>query len=165
MRRARRGLAAALAAGAIGAVATGCGGNDASAPVRAPAAVERAVRNVFDDYAAARREGDWSRACGHLDPESVRRLAEDAAKLTKDPPEDCAGQLGLIATALAGNDRRELEQIDRTARVDGVYETEPRRADQVIIAWAAEVDGRRVAVQQPARRVDGTWKLVGAGVG
>ena len=162
MRRAWRGLAAALLAAGV----TGCGGGDDDGdPVRAAPAVEREVRAVFDDYAAARRERDWARACSHLDPASVEQLRKDAAKLRGDVPEDCAGQLGLIATALGGDDRRQLDQIDETAKVDGVYETEPPRADQVVIAWAARVDGRRVAVQQPARRVEGTWKLVGAGVG
>jgi hypothetical protein len=137
----------------------GCGGGGKEA-VPAPPAVDRAVRAMFADYTRAMRDGDYARACRHLAPETVAGLRDDARRLSAAPPRTCAGMLAMVTRSGTADQRRQLAQVTRTARIDGVYTAE--REDAAIIAWAATVDGERLPIQQPARRVGGRWRLVGA---
>ena len=101
---------------------------------------------------------DFEAACEHLAGPSLTQLAEDLGARTRD----CPRLLEQLWGAPGSPARRDLAQVVRTAEVSGVTAT--GRPDAVTLAWSAEVDGRRVAVEQPALRVDGRWQLVASAV-
>jgi hypothetical protein len=135
----------------------GCGGSgDDERPdlEPAPAGVARDVRAMFRDYTAAMGRQDFAGACRHLTAPSIEQLAAQA----RQGPLDCPSLLGVLHDGAEA--REALDTIVRTLRIEGVDAT--ARRDTVLLSWSAEVDGERVAVEQPVLRDGGRWKLVSA---
>ncbi len=148
MRRALALIACALVAG--------CGGGGEERPDLEPApdGVARDVRTMFLDYTAAMGREDFVAACRHLTAPSIEQLAAQA----QQGPTDCPSLLALLHDG--ADARAALDAIVRTVRIEGVDST--ARRDTVLLSWSAEVDGRRVAVEQPVLQDDGRWKLIAA---
>jgi hypothetical protein len=145
--------------GAIAAcvLVAGCGGSDAPPPGPAPPAVARDVRTMFHAYAAALGREDFAAACTHLTRQSIAALAAQVDKIAPGA-HDCTGLLRRLYGPPGSKARRDLGQLVRTLRVRRIDATD--RGDGVLLSWSAQVGDRRVAVQQPALRVDGRWQLV-----
>lgn len=154
----RAGRRAAAAACVLAAAVAACGGGDDEPLVPAAPEVQREVRAVFERYTAAMAQGDHGTACELLAPESVENLRAEAVEAGR-PERSCPDVLDYRLSTGGADARAGLEEIARTVTVDGIYETE--RDGVALIAWTAEVDGEPQGIQQPARLVDGDWRLVG----
>jgi hypothetical protein len=135
------------------AVVAGCGGGGEDAPP-APDDVARDVRAVLTAYTEAMGRADFAAACRHLAAPSVAQLAEELDAGTRDCPRLLEQRYGTLGSTA----RQDLADVVRTFEISGVTATEA--PDAVTVAWSAEVDGRRVAIRQPAVRIGGRWQLV-----
>ena len=147
----------------------GCGGGETQED-RDPAAREAAtpgtrddaqaeLREVFDGYNDALEARDWDAACERMAPESISELRE-SVRVFRDatPPEECAKLWGELYAGAGEQLTKELiDDMVKTAELDSVTVT----GDRATLNWHYYTDeGQRRAISQPARRIDGNWKLL-----
>jgi hypothetical protein len=156
-------------------VLVGCGGGDKpeakSTPAQATTAPteeataaagseqEHAVTEMFDDYRAALIARDWDRACGHLAPETTKKLQQNIKSLgVTDPPSECTELMGTLYKTIDKDPtaKKTIDDVTKSAKVTDI-EVDGEKAS---ISWSAKVNGVDTPITQSARIIDGEWKLI-----
>jgi hypothetical protein len=156
-------------------VLVGCGGGDkpeakatpaqaTTAPTEEATAAagseqEHAVTEMFDDYRAALIARDWDRACGHLAPETTKKLQENIKSLgVTDAPSECTELMGTLYETIDKDpaQKKTIDDVTKSAKVTDIKVD----GDKASISWSAKVNGVDTPITQSARIIDGEWKLI-----
>jgi hypothetical protein len=162
-------LRTAVTAAAVAALAalSGCGtpiagtpapqpGPPPTAAAPDPAADQKAVEAVFQDYYKALLARDFATACGFNAPETTQQLL---ANLQSRGITAATCEEALTAVYALPGAAETVDGIVKGAAIQGVSITD----DVASITWTAEVGGTRNTVTSQLRRIDGAWRLVDTG--
>jgi ketosteroid isomerase-like protein len=155
----------AVAAAALVAALAGCGTPVAGTPAPQPpppttppdpAADQRAIEALFQDYYQALRAQDFATACSYNAPETTDQLL---ANLRSRGVEAATCEEGMTAIYAIPNTARVVEQVAETATIENITVT----GDEATLNWSSEVDGTRSPGSTQLRRADGRWLLASVG--
>lgn len=156
-----------LAAVVLATALTACGGVASTAAPTGPASPsgagatskpaasgeEAAVETVFRSFTAALLARDFAKACALNAPETAAKRVENvnAGGAGVTTCEEAFSAIYAVPRAAEAADG-----IGRTTEVTSVTVT----GDTAKIIWTAEVQGRRPALSNGARKIDGQWRLL-----
>jgi hypothetical protein len=152
----------AVAAAALVAALAGCGtpvtGTPAPQPTPPPdpAADQRAIETLFQDYYQALGAQDFATACGLNAPETTNQLL---ANVRSRGVEAATCEEAMTAVYAIPQNARVVQQVAKNATVEGVTVS----GDEATVSWSSEVDGKRSPGTTRLRRVDGRWLLASTG--